>query len=168
MKKKPVYSVELFRENLKMQMNLEYHYDTKKGWVITYDGLELGSSWGRLVKVRDSLAAAISQNILNYWEENLVEKFCNIHIIPSRRVEFTHNADDEIWFAGGASAFSKGVNSGDLNIGKIKVPTWIHPADSVSSMGCPLHAYMALKRFLMSPVQRKNLRTLQIAKSFGI
>jgi hypothetical protein len=169
MRKKKQYFVQLFKEETPLApMELQYHYDRSKGWVITYDGLELGSAWGRPVKYRDAIAEAVSQNIIVYWKQNLVEKFCNIHHIPKRSKEFTHNTDDEIWFAGGASAWSKGVDSGDIAVGKIKVPEWIHPKDCSSTSGCKLHTYMALKHFISSPAQRKRLKIHRVSSKFDV
>jgi hypothetical protein len=171
MRKKPKYIVNLRREEMPFEMALEYHYtgaskdgSGHEGWVFTYEGLVLGSTWGRDVKLRDALFESISANLTNYFNADLVEKFTVIHHIPPHTKEMTHHTDDEIWFTMRSRRWSNEKNNPVLPV----VPEWEHPQGGVSSKGVPLHCYMALKRFMKKPENRKKILNQRTAKKFGI
>jgi hypothetical protein len=172
MRKKPRYFVKLYRDNqFFAEMELEYHWD--RGWNFTYQGLKLVSGGDRPIKYRDMVFEAVNRNIQNYWNEQLVEKLTNIPMKPPHDKENTHLTDDEIWFSVGRdpwSTYSKrgGIDSGDLKTGKIKIPSWVYPEGVGSASGCPLHCYMALKKFTHTPEMRKRLKTHTAAVRFGV
>lgn len=170
MRKKPVYIVDLTKDGMPYKMVLDYYYNVAdrdrtghEGWIFTYKGLILGSSWGKSVEVRDDLYRSIREYLRHcFLSFNVLENYANICDTPPRRKEFDHySSRDEIWYELKSQGWlgAKHMPS---------IASMICPANAVSVKVCPTNGYIALKRFMKRSENRKKQTIHRTAKKFGI